>query len=488
MTNLLLFGLGPHAKRIYYPVCAKDGTNLDFKIVHAVDLDTKKEDIAGYFKQNDYPQIEVTYLTKKQRSYAKLSIEVTKLLDEIVKRKEIKGVIISTEPLAHVCYAEWALNRGLSVLMDKPVSTRENVVNSIGAVEGILNDYKKLENAYLNAKTKNPKVVFSLMAQRRFHPAFIKIKELIKEVFEETNCPITSLQSFHSDGQWRMPSEIVDQVYHPYCQGYGKCSHSGYHSIDIAPWLLEATESKEKEINNVDVFSNFLYPNDFLSQLNLNDYRNLFTDFDVVNKYGTKELMKKFENFGEIDAFLSFKFKHDDQTLSLGCTNLVHNGFAQRSWSSTLGHDLYKGNGRVRHESHYIEQGPFQSISYISYQGKEVDPNNLNGIYDIGGEYHLDIHVFRNQKMFPKWKNYEKISINDIGVKIMEGKSRGHQEDARRACILEFVSAIQDSKNKTSSDFLDHKRSTLLFYAAYKSAILRKMGKNPVVNIPFNKK
>lgn len=487
MINLLLVGLGPHAKRIYYPVCAENGPTNGFQIVHAVDLDIKKEDITGYFKQNGYPQIGVTYFSKSQKFCTKLPSDVVSQLDNIIKVKDISGVIISTEPLVHVCYAEWALSRGLSVLMDKPVSTRKNVVNSLKAVEGILDDYKRLEDAYLKAKIKNPDIVFALMAQRRFHPAFIKIKELVGEVFEKTNCPITSLQSFHSDGQWRLPSEIVDQIYHPYCQGYGKCSHSGYHSIDIAPWLLEATETKEKQINNVDVFSNFLYPNDFLTQLNLNDYKKLFSDFDTVNKYSVKELVKKFEKFGEIDAFLSFKFKCNQQTLALGSTNLVHNGFAQRNWLSVEGRDLYKGNGRIRHESHYVEQGPFQSISYISYQSKEVDPNNLEGIYDVGGEYHLDIHVFRNHKMFPEWKNYEKISINDIGIKIMEGKSRGHQEDARRTCILEFVSAMQDSRNKVSSDFLDHKRSTLLFYAIYKSAVLRKLGRNPVVNILFDK-
>ena len=460
---------------------------MRFRIVHAVDLEAKREDISGYFKQNGYPQIEVTYLNDNQKSCNRLPSEVADILDQIVKNEHITGVIISTEPLAHVCYAEWALSRGLSILMDKPVSTRENAVNSLEAVEGILDDYKRLEKAYIRAKVKYPHIVFNLMAQRRFHPAFLKVKELIKEVFDKTNCPVTSIQSFHSDGQWRMPSEIVDQAYHPYCQGYGKCSHSGYHSIDIAPWLLEASESKEKTINNVDVFSNFLYPNDFLTQLNLNDYRSIFTDFDIVNKYTSKEFMKRFENFGEIDAFLSFRFKHDNQTLSLGSTNLIHNGFAQRNWPSALGRDLYKGNGRVRHESHYIEQGPFQAISYISYQGKEVDPNNLEGIYDIGGEYHLDIHVFRNQKMFPEWKNYQKITIKNLGMKIMEGKSRGHQEDARRICILEFISALQGNKNKGSSDFLDHRRSTLLFYAAYKSAVLRKLGKNPVVNVPFEK-
>ena len=485
MINLLLVGLGPHAKRIYYPIAETSGLKNNFRIVHAIDLESKKEDISSYFRVNGYTPIDITYFSDNQKSYNKLKPEVCSILDKIVETKKITGVIISTEPLSHTSYAEWALSRGLSILMDKPVSIRENVVNSLEAVEGILDDYNILEKAYVKAQAKNPHIVFSLMAQRRFHPAFIKIKELIKEVFNETNCPITSIQSFHSDGQWRMPSEIVDQVYHPYCQGYGKCSHSGYHSIDIAPWLIEATESKGKEINNVEVFSNFLYPNDFLTQLSLKDYSNLFTDFDQTNKYNTNELVEKFRAYGEIDAFLSFKFKHGDKTLSLGSTNLIHNGFAQRNWTSTLGRDLYKGNGRVRHEGHYIEQGPFQSISYLSYQGNEIDPDNLDGVYDIGGEYHLDIHVFRNQKMFPKWKNYEKITINEIGVNIMEGKSRGHQEDARRTCFLEFVLALQDSKNKVSSDFLDHKRSTLLLYAAYKSAVLRKIGKNPVVNITF---
>lgn len=484
MLNLLLIGLGPHAKRIYYPVSATNGPNNNFQIVHAVDLRAKEDDISSYLKINGYPQIEVSFLEESQKTFDKLNPDVVKMLDKIVAKKKITGVIISTEPLAHVCYAEWALSRNLSVLMDKPISTRENVSNNLESVEGILIDYKRLEKAYIKAKSKNSKIVFSLMAQRRFHPAFIKIKQLIKEVYDKTNCPITSIQSFHSDGQWRMPSEIADQIYHPYCQGYGKCSHSGYHSIDIAPWLLEATESDDKKINNVDVYSNFLYPNDFLKQLSLDDYKRLFPDFDKWNKYSQKELIKKYTKYGEIDAFLSFTFKHDKETISLGNTNLVHNGFAQRNWPTADGRDLYKGNGRVRHESHYIEQGPFQAISYISYQGKEVDPNNLDGIYDVGGEYHLDIHIFRNQKMFPEWKNYEKITVRDLGSNIMEGKSRGHQEDARRNCILEFVSAVQKG-TPISSDFLDHKRSTMLFYGAYKSAVLKKMHKNPVVNLKF---
>jgi predicted dehydrogenase len=484
MINLLLIGLGPHAKRIYYPIAARDGATHNFRIAHVVELETKRQDIIEYFSSSGFPSCDVTYLTENQKNCQSFKLGVAPELDKIIKEKNITGVIISTEPTAHVCYAEWALERGLSILMDKPISTHKNIATSLEAVEKIKSDYEKLEQAYKKAQKKHPGLIFSLTAQRRFHAAFIRVKELITEVFEKTNCPITSIQSFHSDGQWRMPSEIVDQIYHPYCQGYGKCSHSGYHSIDIAPWLLEATETAGKEINNVDVFSNFLYPRDFLTQFNLDDYRKIFTDFDRINKYSIEELTTKFESFGEIDAFLSFAFKHNDHTISLGSTNLVHNGFAQRNWVSAEGRDLYKGNGRVRHESHYIEQGPFQAVSYVSYQGKEIDPDNLDGIYEVGGEYHLDIHVFRNQKMFPEWKNYEKHTINDLSTNILCGKSRGHQEDARRKCTLEFVNAIQKG-TAISSDFLEHKRATMMLYASYKSAVLRKMGQNPIINIPF---
>jgi len=464
MIKLLLIGLGPHAKRIYYPISVKYGKLNNFQIAHTIDLIEKKKDIESYFKNKKLPPIEVSYLKSSQRSYGRLKNSVVGLLDEIVKKKNIRGVIISTEPLAHISYAQWALSRGLSILMDKPISTQENATSDIKAVEGIKEDYNLLEKIYLKAKKKNPNVVFNLTAQRRYHPAFLKVKELIKEVFDETNCPITSIQSFHSDGQWRMPSEIVDQIYHPYCQGYGKCSHSGYHSIDISPWLIEATETKEKSINNVDVFSNFLYPNDFLSQLNLNDYRKLFTDFDVYNKYSTIELKKRYQTYGEIDAFLSLAFRHNDETITLGSINLVHNGFAQRNWVTANGRDLYKGNGRVRHETHFIEQGPFQAISYISYQGKEVDPTKKTNLYEFGGEYHLDIHVFRNDKMFPKWKNYEKLSIKDLGISVMEGKSRGHQEDARRQSVIEFVSLIRENKKvSSSSDYLKHKEAQCFF-------------------------
>ncbi len=106
---------------------------------------------------------------------------------------------------------------------------------------------------------------------------------------------------------------------------------------------------------------------------------------------------------------------------------------------------------------------------------------------DIGGEYHLDIYVFRNNKLFPQWKSYEKISIKDLGVRVLEGNSRGHQEDARRNCVLEFIDFIQKPKpsNLLISELTDHSRGTALLSGIYQSSVKRSQGFNPLINMSF---
>lgn len=484
-NNILLIGFGPHAKRIYYHVCKRDGDAHHFKLVYVVDLEEKKQEIESYLREQNDSSTLLYCIAPEDRTFDELSANVKERLDEIVERFVIKGVIISTEPLAHMVYARWALRKGISILMDKPVSTKENISTSESASEEIINDYYELLKLYNKAKEKYGRVLFSIMTQRRFHPGYQKVKELISEVFRKTNCPVTSIQSFHSDGQWWMPTELVEIDYHPYNKGYGKCSHSGYHFFDIVPHLLEAAEDTEKRINNVDVFANFLRPLDFLSQLRLKDLANLFEDFHEYNKYREIDLQSLYKYYGEIDAFSTFAFNCNDRTLTLGSINLVHNGFSQRGWVTSQGRDLYKGNGRVRNESHFIEQGPFQAISLISYQSEEITPDKSKKLYSPGGEYHFDIHIFRNSNLFPRWESHRKISIRDLNKNFMVGTSRGHQEDARRQAVLEFASFLNGEQIFPVSDFSTHERGVRLLHGVYRSAARRFIGKNPLVNVNF---
>ncbi|MDD2274578.1 MAG: Gfo/Idh/MocA family oxidoreductase [Candidatus Pacebacteria bacterium] len=482
--NILLVGLGPHAKRIYFPILQREGSDFNSRISLIVDLEEKKEDIEQYLSTTG-EKIETIYLSPRQKTYDNLCPEIRKILDQKIKDLKINAIFIATEPLSHMVYARYALSRGLNILMDKPLSTKENISTDIKMAKKIIDDYKEL--VILKNKMENKlgrKIVLNLMAQRRFHPAFLKVKELVNEVYKSTNCPITSIQSFHSDGQWRMPEEIIDQDYHPYNQGYGKLSHSGYHSFDLVPWLLDMDGVYYDKIS---IFSQPIRPIDFFEQLEISNYEKLFPDYCKFFNREVENIHSAVKKYGEIDCFSNISFMHKNKTLTLASINLVHNGFSQRGWITAKGRDLYKGNGRVRHESHYIEQGPFQAISFISYQGKEVDPNNLEGIYDIGGEYHLDIHVFRNNIFNPIWKNYEKISTKDLDINIMDGFSRGHQEDARRYCILDFIEQINNPDKDSKSSITNHENSVLLMSGAYQSMCKLFKGKNPLISIKIKK-
>lgn len=470
-------GFGHHARRIYYPVL--DIEEEQYKFVIA-DLTEQEGSINEFlFSKNSTPE-EILLFDQFPETMSELPEIVESKLNKLHTKHNFSGIIISTDPLYHKHYAKWALRNDISILMDKPIVVHKNMSTDINAAEKMNLDFDELNDLYI----QKPNLFFSVVSQRRFHKGFHKIKELIREVFEETNCPITSIQITHADGQWRLPNEIIDINYHSFNQGFGKCAHSGYHFIDIINFFFDATSSNNKKINAVETIATFLRPSDFVAQMTLGDYQKLFPDFNKYNSYSDKELRSKMEKFGEIDAFVTFNFKKDDDTITLCSLNLIHNSFSQRG-NLFPNQDLYKGNGRVRHESYIIQQGPFQCIHVDSLQSKEVKCEEKPN-YETGGEYHFDIHVFRNDKFNDKWNNYDKITIRDLQKSVMSEKSRGHQEDARRAATMEFLNYLEDNnKDDKISDLKSHKNSVRLMTAIYKSAALKACNQNPLVMIEY---
>lgn len=472
----MLIGVGPHAKRIYYPIC-KQEKSLGVKIVCGVDLIEKRNDIEEYFEKYQ-DRMPMHYVAKNAYS-KKLTKQTAAALNKLVRKYQVDGVIISTDPLAHLRYGLWAISQNLHVLMDKPISAVPgSSVNETAASE-ILSDFYLLKKAHIKT---GKDAIFSIMAQRRFHQTYIKVRKMVEEIFKKTNCPITSIQTAHSDGQWRLPSEIIDMDYHSFDQGLGKISHSGYHFLDMICWLISAATTEKKKVNNVDIFAQAMRPTDFISQINFSDYKNLFADFSKINKYSEKEFREITKKYGEIDTFINFAFKHNSDVITLSSSNLMHNGFSQRGWLLPK-KDLYKGNGRVRQEAMFIEQGPFQSISLVSYQSNEINKNSNKKVYDIGGEYHLDVHVFRNNNYNPEWKDYEKFSVEDLSENRLRGYSRGHQEDARRNSIIEFIECAKGNHIKQKSSLLSHESTVKLMSGTYLSMAKKFNSENPVVNI-----
>lgn len=192
--------------------------------------------------------------------------------------------------------------------------------------------------------------------------------------------------------------------------------------------------------------------------------------------------IEKTQKFGEIDAHVNYTFSKNGKKIFNIQFSLLHNGFSRRSWVNVRD-DLYKGNGRVRHEYYSIHQGPFQSIKYESYQSDQINNDTLKGSGQCGGELHSDVLIFRNSKAIgvdlPPMEQIQFGTVNDNGL---QGYSRGHQEDARGECFKEFMMAVKGEipKGKLKSNIDAHKGSVLLMALAYLSASKSFNDKNPI--------
>ena len=237
--NIMLVGCGPHARRIYVPSFFLQ-KEYDATIKVIVELEKKELDTREFISQ--YSTNVEYFFVNRFRHPRKLPKLVEQKLNYLVKRHNITGIIISTNPLNHMQYALWAEKIGLHILMDKPISTRSNISNSKSEYKDIIEDFNLL------IKNRKPTRAFIVNVQRRYNPGFQIVLKKIDEIASKFYLPITSIQSYHCDGQWRLPGEVLTQDYHPY-YGWGKISHSGYHFTDIiSQFILHSFLSSGKNL------------------------------------------------------------------------------------------------------------------------------------------------------------------------------------------------------------------------------------------------
>lgn len=478
--GIIEIGFGPHAKRIYAPALSEWSSEFNSYLSLVVDLKQKESEIRSYFN---------CYINKPDFLFidpfqGKIPKSIESCLTDYVIKNQIKAVIISTEPLAHYVYAKWALKMGLNILMDKPITTENNVVTDIKAAKRIESRYIDLLEDYIKLQEKK-ETVFTINTQRRFHPGFILVKKLLTEVAQKTNCPITAVQSTHCDGQWRLPNEIVTQQYHPYCTGYGKGSHSGYHLFDAVYQFYKVSKLTGKTADSMEIFSSFFQPRGFLYQLNQKDYEKYFgKEYLSVRKYSDNKLAEVFNGYGEIDLSTIIKLKKGDDCVGNIVINLMHNGFGMRTWMKP-GEDLYKGNGRVKHEYHNIEQGPFQNIQIHSYQSKDKHDLNSKNDYLLGGNSHFDIYVFRNKEMTGDKDSLKVIRMSDLKQYCPEVcDDKLAIERVKHKVVKEFfgylIGAV--SKSELTSNIDDHLMPVQIMSGVYRSHNNYIRGLNPLVS------
>lgn len=477
----MLVGCGPHAKRIYIALIKKycQKFNLALKVV--VEVEKNREELTEYWAKEEINP-EFYFVTYDLNSEFHLSTTQAEELRKLIEKHKINTMILSSEPLAHKAYLHFALEEGLNVLMDKPITTEVKASTDEAQAKKIMADYQELMIKYREAEEKYPNLVVSCLSQRRYHPAVNRIKYELERVYERTNCPVTSIVCQHSDGQWRMPKEVVDFSYHGFNKGIGKCSHSGYHFFDVMYWYTQIAKTKSPD--RLDCYSNFIRPHDWITQLNVEDYKKIFghSYSNGQFKISDEEFIEKTKGYGEIDAHINITLSQEGKKLTNLHFSLLHNGFSKRSWIESKT-DLYKGNGRIRHETQIIHQGPFQAIYYVSYQSDQINNETLKGSGLIGGELHADVYIFRNSKVLGvDLPELEVIQFGKVNEQGLTGYSRGHQEDARGSCFCEFMMAVNGEipKGKLKSSLEQHEGSVALMSLVYLAAAREYNNKPPL--------
>lgn len=384
---------------------------------------------------------------------------------------KINKAVIATEPKAHLSFVELFLGKGVSLLMDKPITAPIGLSSSYEAAKKVYQDYLKIKKMLEGSNVK-----FVIQCQRRNHPGYIFIKSYLNKIIEDYQLPITYMDIYHSDGSWYMPNEFDNREDHPFKYGYGKLMHSGYHFVDIFAWLQESNKhSKSYNPDRIKVYSQSQDVSDMLNVIDKDIYKKLFSS-NKLDSFFDNYKKKNYNRYGEVDLFSQIQFLDRNNLLTSCTVNLLKSGFSRRAWLD-LPEDTYKANGRVRHERLNINIGPILNIQVHSYQAYEIKDRENHNTTNIGDLNHFDVYIFRNSQLIGG-KVFEKYNINDF--KKYEDDSLGVNEDARLECLKNFL-----SDKETGSNFIEHELTNYLISLIYLTLVRKHKNKIPYIESKF---
>lgn len=450
--NVLFIGFGPHTRRIQFPYCVRRAADLQINNFVVLDLILNCEFVKKELEKYKDDGIIVS------QYYTDSYIDKT-LLGKIIKKHNIDHVILGTDPEHHFKYLDFLIKKSLNILMDKPIVAVEGSASQRIAARAIHRSFEKLNGVYRS----HPDSHVTVLSQRRYHPGYNKIQQDIIENYNKTGVVPHYFYLLHSDGQFRFLEEIDQISYHGFNHGYGKISHSGYHFIDTL-YVYMKYFLKSNEIDGYSVDCHHLSPYDYSQQIDSTSVSKIFNK--DVEHYAASAT-------GEVDAYVTIQFKKGDRLVSSARIDMLHSGFSDRISFEPNKSNLYKGNGRIRHEKQIVLQGPIYAAYIDSLQSKQIDLSLEERVLsDIGGEHHFDLTRF-NHSLNGK-KIIDKTNITEIMKITNHGFSRGHQEEARYYCLDDFFNSTAKRTRSKISDLSDHYFSSLMMSRIYEALVTNK--------------
>ncbi len=179
---------------------------------------------ARYIQRGDVPRCELTAVCDVEAGKLETFSGVRAFTDsrELIRSGEVDAVLIATPHYDHTSIGIDALEEGLHVLVEKPISVHT------------------ADAARLIAAHSNPKQVFAAMFQMRTYPHFKKIKQLVYAgelgAIQRLNWTVTAwyrTEAYYASGGWRATWKG---------EGGGVLLNQSPHNLDLLQWICGMPE------------------------------------------------------------------------------------------------------------------------------------------------------------------------------------------------------------------------------------------------------
>ncbi|KAI9367764.1 hypothetical protein BJX61DRAFT_526982 [Aspergillus egyptiacus] len=483
MPRYLLIGAGLFAQQTYIPFLRSIEDDDRAKLVGVVEVHDQEATVRAS-TLTLFPVLDLLFVPQFTKT---MPLAVEEALTHFAEHMEIDCAIISTESRAHKAYGLWALRQGHHVIMDKPITTRDNGSSDPHAAAGIADDYEELRDAYealqLEKETcylvQSPPAVSPGLPVplRQHHPIprthrmphhKHRLQPLRRHVADAARDPESGVPPL----QVRLRQALAQRLPPP----------RRMHAVPQSQLAAAGQRGKRQTPRPHRGHEQIPDPGRFLHRVEragLSTYLRLV----VPGPRSRDNSRRTHKRDGEVDCTILITLSCGAHPVCLMQLNLQHNGFSRRAAVIT-GPDLCRGVGRVEHETHDIKCGPFQTITAETRKAHDKKLSIGRALGSIfGGENHFDAHVFRNQAVLRSTApGVQSFTMDDILAMYPQ------ETDVKQAILEERTDFLLGRKELQDlrSNLPGHDLSAHMMSAAYLSRVRKGLGLSSVVAIQLH--